>query len=314
MPETATTLLIFNPTAGGLSDPGAALLAVLNAMQTAGFYPRVCLIQPGIDASAQARAAAAQGEKLVVVCGGDGTVDSIVAALVDTPTTLGIIPAGTRNNIAFTLGVPLDDPAAAVEILKNGLPLRVDTGRVTCGPIQRSFLETCSIGLFSALFPPADRLQKGDLSGIADLLTTLAGFPQARFRIEATGWAKPIEAEAQAAIAACMPLAGARFNVAPQAVLDDGLLDLTLFADLNPVELINLAIQSAVGQVDEPRLIRRSIREATIQTDPPLPVVADNDQIGSTPVRIEARPRSLSVMAPRPASGTSAVPVLVPYG
>jgi len=69
--------------------------------------------------------------------------------------TLGVIPIGTQNNTALSLGIPTDIPAA-VAILRTGRRIKVDVGMATCGNISTSFLEVCSVGLVSTLFPSAD--------------------------------------------------------------------------------------------------------------------------------------------------------------
>lgn len=90
--------------------------------------------------------AVATGERLVVACGGDGTVNAIAATLVNTKAALGIIPAGTFNHFARDLGIPLDLDEA-IRTLREGHIRSVDVGEVN----GRVFLNNSSLGLYPSL-------------------------------------------------------------------------------------------------------------------------------------------------------------------
>jgi diacylglycerol kinase (ATP) len=92
--------------------------------------------------------ALAQGIRMFVVCGGDGTISAVARTPAGTRATLGIIPIGTRNNTALSLGIPADIPEA-IAILRTGRRIKVDVGMATCGRIITPFLEVCTVGLVS---------------------------------------------------------------------------------------------------------------------------------------------------------------------
>src|SRR5258707_11097246 len=119
--------LIFNPMSGSVADSPAQLLAIVTALQAANYLPEVFLVQPDCDLDDVVKDALHRGLRLFVVCGGDGTIDSVAAMLAGTRGTLAIVPAGTRNNVAFSLGIP-DDPAAAVGPLRSGRRPKIDVG------------------------------------------------------------------------------------------------------------------------------------------------------------------------------------------
>ncbi len=178
--------LIFNPGSGEAGESPVQLMDVIGAMQAWKLVPEAYLVEPGVDLPAVVQKAIAEGIRMFVVCGGDGTIDVVAGALAGTNATLGIIPTGTKNNVALSLGIPADIPAA-IAILRTGRRVKVDMGLIACGEIKQSFLEVCSVGLFSALFPAADDIQHGDLTRIGDLLAKLVASPPAEMHLT-TGW------------------------------------------------------------------------------------------------------------------------------
>ena len=138
--------------------------------------PELYLIEPDSNLQEVVDEAIAQGIELFVVCGGDGTVSSVTKALYGSAATLGIVPTGTRNNIALSLGIPTDI-AAAVAILSEGQRLKIDLGLVICNGVSTPFIELCSVGLFSTLFPAGDDIQHGNITRIGDFLGILTTAP-----------------------------------------------------------------------------------------------------------------------------------------
>lgn len=98
--------LIFNPISGRPEESPQQLVGILNEMQSRSILPEVFMVRPDSDVEGAVRSAVRAGIKLIVVAGGDGTIDSVAGALVGSSATLGIIPTGTRNNVAFNLGIP----------------------------------------------------------------------------------------------------------------------------------------------------------------------------------------------------------------
>ena len=151
-------------------------------MQAWKLVPEAFLVEPGCDLPGVVQDALAQGFRMFVVCGGDGTISAVARSLAGTPATLGIIPIGTQNNTALSLSIPNDIPAA-IAILRNGRRIKVDVGMATCGKTSTPFLEVCSVGLVSTLFPSADDIQHGNLAQIGNFLATLAGTPPAEIHL-----------------------------------------------------------------------------------------------------------------------------------
>ncbi|MEU9295893.1 diacylglycerol kinase family protein [Streptomyces sp. NPDC048266] len=131
---TSDITLFVNPTAGRGRGAHAARPAD-RALRDAGFAVRTVLGHDAADALRRARAAVADGTDALVAVGGDGMVSLALQAVADTRTPLGIIAAGTGNDFARTLGLPVRDPAAAArvtaEILKTTGARSIDLGRIS---------------------------------------------------------------------------------------------------------------------------------------------------------------------------------------
>ena len=290
--------LIFNPISGAPGQSPVQLMDVITEMQAWNLAPEVFLIEHGRDLLPVVREAVRQGIRLFVVSGGDGTVDTVAGALAGTRATLGIIPTGTQNNVALSLGIPEDIPGA-VSLLRAGRRVKVDLGLAACGEIERPFLEVCSVGLLSALFPAADDIQHGNLARIGELLSALVSSPPAELRLELDK-GLVIETQGHVVLAANMPYTGPHFQIASTSAHQDGLLDLLVFSNLSKLELLTSAVQIAGGGTQDERIHRFQVHRAAITTQPPMPILADGISLGEGPLRLSVLRHALNVMVGEP--------------
>ena len=100
--------LIANPGAGKAADAANNLKLVMGYLEKNGLKVDVALAKPKEEATPIARQAVKDGYKIVIAMGGDGTIEAVMRGMVDSKARLGIIPAGTENNIALSLGIPKD--------------------------------------------------------------------------------------------------------------------------------------------------------------------------------------------------------------
>ncbi len=114
--------LIFNAGSGRPEESPQQLASILSEMQDQQILPEVYIVRPDSKLETVVHDAIKTGIKLIVVAGGDGTIDSVMGAMVGSDATLGIIPTGTRNNVAFNLGIP-GDIANSVALLRQGQPV-----------------------------------------------------------------------------------------------------------------------------------------------------------------------------------------------
>jgi diacylglycerol kinase family enzyme len=224
----------------------------------------------------------------------------VARTLAGTRATLGIIPIGTQNNTALSLGIPSDIPAA-IGILRTGRRIKVDVGMAACNNSNTPFLEACSVGLISDLFPSADDIQHGNLARVGDFLKTLAASPPAEIHLLLDN-DQEIHNLGHVVLVSNMPYIGFHYQVGSPASFKDGLLDVLFFADLSKLDLLGYILQGVgVGKPEDPRIQHFRVRKVEIDTRPAMPVMSDGNALGEGLVRIEVRRRVLAVMvAPGP--------------
>ena len=223
-----------------------------------------------------------------------GTIENIALGLVGTRTTLGIIPTGTRNNLAHSLGIPTNNIADAVALLRKGRRLKIDVGLVRHRKASRCFLEAGTIGLVSTLSPSADDVQHGDLGRIPDFISALVTAAPSEFRLRLDHHRTEIVARAHLVLVANTPFMGANFLVAPDILFDDRYLDVFVYSDLSKLDLIGQAIQTSAPDA---RIQRFRAKKITITTKPAMPVMTDGVFVGDGSVTVTLHPHRLRVMA-----------------
>jgi len=173
----------------------------------------------------RARAAAGKGYARVIVAGGDGTVGVVVRALVDSPLPLGVVPVGTHNNFAVSLGIPLDVPAAC-KLAVEGEPAPVDLGRVVSRQPPSTFIfkEIVGVGVDAMAFGGGV-----DVAGPAKIpvgalavMSAIVSFRPHPVRFAVDGARKFIKCTQL--VVANTPRYGPALNVVPEAAPNDGLL------------------------------------------------------------------------------------------
>lgn len=300
MPEKMVTQrplrakLIFNAISGRSNESPNQLAEILNEMQTQYILPEVYMVRPDSQVEAVVHSALKGGIKLVVVAGGDGTIDSVVGAMIGSSATLGIIPTGTRNNLAYNLGIPSTIPGA-VALLREGRRLKIDVGKMRHGRASRWFLEDATLGLLSDIYPFADSVQHGDLTQIGNLLSTVVSSTPSHLRMILEE-RKRIDMNAYMVLIANMPYIGPRFQISPDVSWNDNRLDVFVFSDMSKLDLISYAVQSTGGAVEDDRIKHYRVKRVNIRSDPPMPVLADGMLLDPGPVTAEVHPRALAIM------------------
>ncbi len=286
--------VIFNPISGIPGESPMQLMRILTELQAIDLAAEVHIVQPDSNLRSVIQSAYRRGFRLFIACGGDGTVDAVANALAGTRAAMGIIPTGTRNNVALSLGIPMSIPGA-VALLQEGRTVQVDMGLVTCGEARRPFLEVCSVGLLSALFPAADDIQRGNLARIGDLLAALVSSPPAEMRLVLDG-TPLIYTHGHVVLVTNMPYLGPNYPIASADSFRNGLLEVLVFAKLSKLEVFGAMVSSIGGVTEDPRIHRFQVHRAEIETNPPMPVMVDGTSLGTGPVKVSMQREALTVM------------------
>lgn len=288
-------ILIFNPGSGASDESPIQLLDVIKEMQSWRLIPEIYIIKPNCDLSGVVQNAIAQGIDMFVVCGGDGTVCAVARELSGKDVTLGIIPTGTQNNVAFGLKIPTDIPNATA-LLRTGNGVKVDVGMVNCGNTVTPFLEVCSVGLFSTLFPSGDDIQHGNLLRIGDFLATLVTSPPAEFRLLLDD-GQEINKMGHVLLISNMPYVIRHYEVGSKFAFNDGLLDILFFAEVSKLDLVGYALKgTGIEAQEDPRIQHFRVRRVNIDTNPVMPVMADGIALGEGHLSIVVQKLALTVM------------------
>jgi diacylglycerol kinase (ATP) len=302
--KSKRALLIANPGSGKASSRTALIEEITGHLQAEGVKVDVAIAKPKEEAIPIARRAVKAGYGTVIALGGDDTVEAIMRAVSGSKTRLGIISAGTANNVAKSLGIP-EDHKEACALIATGKTRKLDMGQIQVRNGKKHlFFEVAAIGILAALSPAAKHIRKGDLSKIRDAVITLfSHVTKPRVTLSMDGGSRITVATMMVTIAN-VPLIGPNFLVAPDASMDDGLLDISIYPDFTKSELT--AYFGKVmnqGHVGDGSIQRYRSSRLKIKSRPKLEVMADGVMLGRGSVKIKVLAGALRVIAPKPGAG-----------
>jgi YegS/Rv2252/BmrU family lipid kinase len=260
-----------------------------------GWTPSFVVTDKAAAGIAAARDAAAGGAGLVVAAGGDGTVRSCAEGLADTGVPLGIVPLGTANLLARTLGIPALPRTALAVALGTREDRRIDLATADGTP----FTAMAGMGLDAAVVA-ATRL-KHRLGWIAYAMSGavhLADSPTT-FTIRMDD-GPAVEREAKCVVVGNSGLLPGGFNLLPQARIDDGLLDVGVLAPHGLVGWARVATRVLThSQRRDRQLERFQARKVEITARAALPREVDGEVIApGSSLTVAVRPGALTVRVP----------------
>jgi diacylglycerol kinase (ATP) len=313
--------LLVNPGSGGCSPQvhGDQVAEIWAALRQAGIWAEIIETKVGEPPGAVARRAAEEGFSMVIAGGGDGTVGETAKGLVGTQCPLGILPMGTYNNFARALGLP-QELRAACRVLAQGRERCVDVGVAND---EHYFFEAAGIGIDAQLFPLGEEFKCGNWTRLwqAAQLAYRAEPACIHFELDlplseayrqnagddktpaqpkpfATDQHRGLDFWAFLLIVANARYYGSGFTVAPDAVLDDGLLNIRIFRNFSKRELLrHFWSISRRRYCYSPKIDTFKASEVTITAKADLPFHVDGVPAGRLPVRIRSLPSALRVLA-----------------
>jgi diacylglycerol kinase (ATP) len=298
------TFVIVNPASGG----GRALRAepeVASLLAERGCRATFVHSKSTEDIRAQAARAVAEGFQAVVALGGDGAFHHLVEGIRGKDAVAGLFPAGNGNDIARALGIPCDAVTAADAFLR-GQPRAVDLVRVQFGDGSVAhYMGAGGMGLDAEAAHLANtqfRAWPGVTRYLAGAFTIFFREPLLDVSVEmdAAGWS----GRALFVAVANATSYGAGARIAPQAKMDDGLLDVVVVGDVGLLRLLEaIPIVLTSGDLRGfPEVTRYRCRRVALRADRVARVHGDGEALGEAPAEFEILPAAIRVMVGRKAT------------
>ncbi|HEY2342217.1 MAG TPA: diacylglycerol kinase family protein [Chthoniobacteraceae bacterium] len=306
-------LLIINPVSGDAEPNAHKVSAIQTYLARGPFVTDVAYTSPERTSGQIAREAVAKGVPIVIVGGGDGTVSEVARELIHSQSTLGILPIGTFNNIARSLGILPELPEACA-VITHGEPREVDVGLAN---EEHYFFEAAGAGLDATLFPIGEEIKGGRWTRILQAARLTLEYRAQRFDIELDcPLGEAIPAERRKRLPASMleqrrfsrralfvvgangPYYGGGFTVAAGARVNDGKLTLSIYGRFSKWELIRHFRSISRGRHHySPKIETYTAKEIRIASRRSIPVHVDGQPFGCTPVTLRAVHGALRVFA-----------------
>jgi diacylglycerol kinase (ATP) len=326
------TVLIVNPNSGsGLTGKGwNDLYSEVKGVLGAGV--KVALTKKPGDGATLARQFLKQGFKKVVAIGGDGTLNEVANGFFEEPVgihsdkmnggpvagppplkpinpdaIMGVVPAGTRNVLAKSLGLP-EGVANCCKAFQLGKPKKMDVIYATVtsqedhsSTMSRIFLNAAEMGVAGEIIEKSKKVRQvvnsRIVSTITSIATTLPTYQSNECEISIGNNGKKFAIKMTMAVVANGQLLGGGFKAAPHASMSDGLLDLVILKDSGSLKMVDELINMKDGNYKEEDKItyRQTTKVSLVSKERDVTVTVDGEPIGILPATFEAIPHALTV-------------------
>ncbi|QIK76505.1 diacylglycerol kinase [Nocardioides piscis] len=284
--------LITNPTAGK-GKGGRYGDAALGRLRDSGLVVRNLQGRDGDEALDLARACVSDGVEALVVCGGDGLVHLGAQAVAGTGVPLGIIPAGTGNDVARYFGLPRKDPVAAADRVIASRTRTIDLARAG----SKVFVTVLAAGFDAVVNERANEMSwpRGQMRYNIATLAELRTFRPLRFSLDLDG--RALSLDAMVVAVGNGPSYGGGLRIAEGALLDDGLLDVVIIKEMTKAKLVRTYPRLFSGtHVTVPEYEHHRMRSVTVAA-PGVVSYADGERFGELPLTITCEPGAMAVFA-----------------
>jgi diacylglycerol kinase (ATP) len=289
---TREIALLTNPTAG--KGKAAQIRdAALARFRDSGLVVRSLQGRDVDEAADLAHQCVADGVEALVVCGGDGMVHLAVQAVATTSTALGIIPAGTGNDVARYFDIPRKDSLGAADRVIAGRTRTVDLARSG----SRYFVTVLAAGFDAVVNERANRMTwpRGQMRYNLATLAELRVFEPLPYTLLLDG--RELSLDAMLVAVGNGPSFGGGLRITEGAILDDGMLDVVIIKPMSKLGLIQTYPKLFKGtHVTHPQYEHHLARSVTVAA-PGIVSYADGERFGALPLTVECVPGALTVLA-----------------
>jgi diacylglycerol kinase (ATP) len=291
------TLFIVNPTSG--RDRSAHLRRKLLDRVAAMPDAAAIVLTVAGEARRVALDAARDGCDRIVVAGGDGTVNEVINGIGDSRVALGVVPLGTGNVLAYELDLRSEDLDGALEVISKGNVREFDLGLAG----DTRFLLMAGFGFDAEVVrsvPPRAKGLFGRMAYAPTLIRESVCYRPSTFRIVLDDETALSIAAYNVIICNCASYAP-NFQIAPDAVPDDGLLDVLIFEHRPAMKLRFLGWLSAsliTRWAADPCAVHHRAAHVRIDSEPPVKMQLDGDVRGESGVEIRVLPKALRLIVP----------------
>lgn len=241
-------------------------------------------------------AAPQAGIERIVLCGGDDTIRDLLPTLLQSGCELGIVPGGTFNNLALSLGLS-KEPLEALQFALRGTAHRIDLGQAA----GHYFTESAGVGYLAEAWA---RAPQPEPSGFRRWVTGFLAASSALLDYEPLSLLVGIDGQQRQEEIWDLTVANAPFfanniNIAPEAVLDDGWLDANLWPAMSPLDFLAALPSLLSDPPDRDRNVRtQRTRRLEVTSSIEIPLRVDNTVLHGTRFLIEVLPDALPVVRP----------------
>ena len=292
--------LLTNPSSGKGKGAKARDLA-LPRLRAAGFDVRELQGADAAEALTLARKSVADGVDALVVCGGDGLVHLATQALARSGVPLGIVPAGTGNDVASYVDLPKKDVDASINRLIDALQHRrtqtLDLAVADTADGEKFFVTVLAAGFDAIVNERANAMTwpKGQMRYNLATLLELRTFKPLRYRLELDGEVREVDAML-CAVGNGWAFGGG-LRITEGALLDDGLLDVVIIRPMSKLGLIRTYPKLFSGtHTTVPQYEHARVRSVTVST-PGIIAYADGERFGPLPLTVSCVPAALEVLS-----------------
>jgi diacylglycerol kinase (ATP) len=228
--------------------------------------------------------------------GGDGTVSEVVNGLAGSATRLVILPVGTGNDVARSLNIPVNHPVEALRVIREGVAREIDLG----WDGSRYFVSLLGVGFPAVVAEEANRQHHfgGTLAFSFAVFRRISRMRPASGEIVMDG--NRMKLECTSILVQNTPFTGGGLRVAPDARLDDGLLDVVVVDNIGKMNLLwNFPRLYRGTHVANPHFHMFRCRDLQIATEPPMAMTLDGDPYGVSPAHVQVVPAAVTVLVQR---------------